>query len=141
MYNVSGDIQLPRGCVLSRRQKRGTRGQREKFGENKYASVKEKVVEGGVGQKVMSKAEVLASCGESDPGRGQGWVALMVMHLSGVSRIPATPSRMNRSPITQMEQGTYPWDSISPEGWGVPGRRHRGWGQALWRSCAGAQAR
>ena len=46
MCNVSGDIQLLRGCVLSRRQKRGTRGQREKFGENKYASVKEKVVGG-----------------------------------------------------------------------------------------------
>lgn len=142
MRNVSGDIQLPRGCVLSRRQKQGTRGQRKKFGENKYASVREKVLEkGGVGQKVKNEAGVLASCGESDPGRGQGRVALMVMHLSGVSRIPAPPSQMNRSPITQMEQGTYPWDSISPEGWGVPGRRHRGWGRAPWRSCAGDQAK
>lgn len=51
MCNVSGVIQLPRGRVLSRRQKQGTRGWRKKFGENKYASVREKVLEKGGGSE------------------------------------------------------------------------------------------
>lgn len=30
----------------------------------------------------------------------------------------ALPPKLTRDCGTQVEQGTYPWDSISPEGWG-----------------------
>lgn len=141
MCNVSGVIQLPRGRVLSRRQKQGTRGRRKKFGENKYASVREKVPEKGVGQRVMNKAGVLASCGESDLGRGQGQVTLMVMHLSGVSRIPAPPSPMNKSPGYPDGARDLPMGQHFPRGVGSPRQKAQGAGSSPWRSCAGAQAR
>lgn len=89
----------------------------------------------------MNKAGVLASCGESDLGRGQGQVTLMVMHLSGVSRIPAPPSPMNKSPGYPDGAGDLPMGQHFPRGVGSPRQKAQGAGSSPWRSCAGAQAR
>ena len=76
----------------------------------------------------MNKAGVLASLRKSDLGRGQGQVALMVMHLSGMSRIPTPPSRMNRSPRYPDGAGDLPMGQHFPRGVGSPRQKAQGAG-------------